>query len=91
MQIAGNGGGLQPSELARLESDVEQAALAVRRCIEEIQRHGAQVKDLERGLVDFPALRAGVEVCLCWHVGEDEIRYWHGLDDGYAGRRPLPL
>ena len=49
------------------------------------------VKDLDRGLVDFPAFRHGEEVLLCWQVGEDEIGYWHGVDDGFAGRKPLPL
>jgi hypothetical protein len=91
MQIAGNGGGLRTSELARLGADVDREAAAVRRCIEEIRAIGAQVKDLERGLVDFPALRAGVEVCLCWQVGEEAIGYWHHPEDGYAGRKPLPL
>jgi hypothetical protein len=90
-RIAGNGGGIQPSELAQLAAAVEREALEVARCIEGIRAHGAQVKDLDRGLVDFPALREGEEVCLCWQVGEDDIRYWHGLDEGFAGRKPLPL
>jgi hypothetical protein len=50
-----------------------------------------QVKDLDRGLVDFPALHDGEEVLLCWQVGEDEVAYWHGVDEGFAGRKPLPL
>ena len=47
------------------------------------------VKDLDRGLVDFPALRDGEEVLLCWQVGEGEVAYWHGLEEGFAGRKPL--
>jgi hypothetical protein len=90
-RIAGNGGGIQPSELAQLAAAVEREAVEVARCIEGIHARGAQVKDVDRGLVDFPALREGEEVCLCWQVGEDEIGYWHGLEEGYAGRKPLPL
>jgi hypothetical protein len=52
---------------------------------------GAVVKDPDTGLIDFPALRQGEEVCLCWRVGEDAIEYWHGLEEGFAGRKPLPL
>src|SRR6478735_4005297 len=47
--------------------------------------------DLDRGLVDFPALRQGEEVLLCWQVGEDTVAFWHGLDEGFAGRKPLPF
>ena len=47
------------------------------------------LRDLERGLVDFPAVRDGEEVYLCWIDGEPEIGFWHELDAGYAGRRPL--
>ncbi|MCX7866824.1 MAG: DUF2203 domain-containing protein [Limisphaera sp.] len=47
------------------------------------------VRDLDRGLVDFPSLREGREVFLCWEEGEPQIAYWHDLDAGYAGRQPL--
>jgi hypothetical protein len=90
-RIGGNGGGIEPAELAALDDEVRKAADAIAACIEEIQSLGAQVKDLDAGLIDFPALRRGEEVLLCWHLGEDEIRYWHGLEDGFAGRRPLPF
>jgi hypothetical protein len=90
-RIAGDGGGIQPSELARLAEAVEREAAEVARCIEGIHARGAQVKDLDRGLLDFPALRRGEEVCLCWQVGEEEIAYWHGVEEGFAGRKPLPL
>ena len=42
-------------------------------------------------LVDFPAVRGEEVVLLCWHVGEDEVAYWHGLEEGFAGRKPLPF
>jgi hypothetical protein len=51
---------------------------------------GVQLKDLERGLVDFPSLRDGRVVLLCWQVGEgDELEWWHDVDAGFAGRTPL--
>jgi hypothetical protein len=51
---------------------------------------GVQLKDLERGLVDFPSLREGRVVLLCWQVGEgDELEWWHDVDAGYGGRTPL--
>ena len=55
----------------------------------EFQRREIQVKDLGRGLVDFPALIDGREVFLCWEQDEDDIEFWHELDTGYAGRERL--
>jgi hypothetical protein len=89
--IAGNGGGLPPQELAEVQTEIEREAAEIARCIDGIQELGVLVKDLDSGLVDFPALREGLEVLLCWRLGEDEIRYWHGLEEGFAGRKELPL
>jgi hypothetical protein len=50
---------------------------------------GVQIKDVDKGLVDFPAWRDGREVFLCWHLGEDEVRFWHELETGFAGREEL--
>ncbi len=52
----------------------------------EFYRREIQIKDLDRGLIDFPALLAGREVFLCWEQSEDDIEFWHSLDTGYAGR-----
>ena len=90
-RIAGNGGGIQPAELAGATEDVERHAGAIARCIHEIAERGGQVKDLDSGLVDFPARRGDEDVLLCWQLGEDEVAHWHGADEGFAGRRPLPL
>jgi hypothetical protein len=89
--IARNGGGIQPSELAAATEAFEEAAAEVARCIQEIAEHGGQVKDLDQGLVDFPARRGDEEVLLCWRLGEDEVGHWHGAEEGFAGRRPLPF
>ena len=57
----------------------------------ELQELGLLVKDLDEGLVDFPALSGDEEVLLCWQLGEDEVAYWHTVDDGFAGRKHLPI
>jgi hypothetical protein len=88
-RIAGNGGDLQPSDLRELAETIQQEADAIAACAEEINAAGAQIKSLEEGLLDFPSVREGEEVLLCWKLGEDEIRYWHGVDEGFAGRQPL--
>jgi len=90
-RIAGNGGDLDPQEPAELDEQFERESQAVARAADALQRLGVLVKDLDRGLVDFPALRHGEEVLLCWQVGEPAIAYWHGVDEGFAGRKPLPL
>ncbi len=89
--IRGNGGGIPPATLAEAAAEVEREARELARVVDAIDELGVQVKDIDEGLVDFPALRDGETVLLCWKLGEDDIRYWHTVEDGYAGRRPLPL
>jgi hypothetical protein len=88
-RISGNGGDFDPQEPSELDEQLEREADAVAHAVDELQRLGVLVKDLDRGLVDFPALRDGEEVLLCWQVGEDEVAHWHGLEEGFAGRKPL--
>ena len=57
--------------------------------IELVRALGGEVKDIEQGLVDFPARRRGEDILLCWRLGEKTIGFWHGLESGYAGRRPI--
>ncbi|HLV81493.1 MAG TPA: DUF2203 domain-containing protein [Chthonomonadaceae bacterium] len=57
--------------------------------VAQIMEKGIEIKDLARGLVDFPHLRRGEEVYLCWLYGEEDILYWHTLEGGFAGRQPL--
>jgi hypothetical protein len=87
--ISGNGGDFDPQEPSEVEGQLEREAEAVARAVEELQGLGVLVKDLDRGLVDFPALRDGEEVLLCWQVGEEAVAHWHGLEEGFAGRKPL--
>jgi hypothetical protein len=88
-RIAGNGGDLPPSDLRDLAEAIQAEADAVAACAQEIDGAGAQIKSLEEGLLDFPSRRDGELVLLCWKLGEGEIEYWHGLDEGFAGRKPL--
>lgn len=90
-RIRGNGGGIPPAELAEAAAEVDRHARELARAVDDIVALGVEVKDLDEGLVDFPALRGGETVLLCWQLGEDEVGYWHSQEDGFAGRRPLPL
>lgn len=87
--ISGNGGGIQPAELGALHEEVEAAVVDLGRALEAVQELGVVVKDIDSGLVDFPSVREGEPVLLCWRLGEDDVRFWHGLEDGFAGRRPI--
>lgn len=90
-RIAGNGGDLDPQEPGELDEQFQRESHAVTQAAERLERLGVLVKDLASGLVDFPALHEGEEVLLCWQLGEDEVAHWHGVDEGFAGRKPLPF
>jgi hypothetical protein len=66
-----------------------EAAVTVSLAFESLEELDVLVRDVDRGIVDFPTLMDGREVYLCWHVGEPEIGHWHELESGFAGRRPL--
>jgi hypothetical protein len=88
-RIAGNGGDLPPSDLRELAATIQAEADAIAACAQQIGAAGAQIKSLEEGLLDFPSRRDGELVLLCWKLGEGEIAHWHGVDEGFAGRKPL--
>ena len=79
---AGNGGNPAMSKLVKSFDRLDDL-------LHRIQKTGVQVKDINTGLLDFPALRDGHEVCLCWRYGERQIEYWHEIDAGFAGRQPI--
>ena len=89
-RIAGNGGDMVPSDLHDLAETIQREADAISDCAEQINQAGAQVKSLEEGLLDFTAKRGEEDVLLCWKLGEDEIRFWHGTDEGFSARKRLP-
>jgi hypothetical protein len=72
---------------ARARRDSSGAAL--KEALDRIERAGALVKDLDIGLIDFLCLYRGREVCLCWKLGEDRIRFWHGMEEGFRGRKEI--
>src|SRR5580765_158232 len=88
-RIAGNGGDMQPSDLRELAETIQSEADSIAACAEEINAAGAQIKSLDEGLLDFPSRRGDNVVLLCWKLGEDDIQYWHGPEEGFAGRKPL--
>jgi len=68
---------------------VGEAFVELQHGIAEFDRRGIILRDLDTGLIDFPSIRDGQEIYLCWIDGEADIGFWHELDSGYAGRRPL--
>lgn len=66
-----------------------RALAEIQSLLAEFYRRDIQIKDLDRGLIDFPSIRDGREVFLCWEQAEEDVRFWHDLDAGYAGREPL--
>jgi hypothetical protein len=88
-RIAGNGGDMVPSDLREAQEAIEREAAAIADCADLINAAGAQIKSLEEGLLDFPSRRGDEDVLLCWKLGEDEIGYWHGADEGFAARKPV--
>ena len=79
---AGNGGN-------RALSDMVEDFEKLDTLIHQIQDIGAQIKDINTGLLDFSALKDGREVYLCWQYGEDDIQFWHEIEAGFAGRQPI--
>jgi hypothetical protein len=92
-RVAGNGGGLDPGLVGDLQERAAEAAADIAAIIGELEGLGVQVKDLDQGLIDFPARHPARDetVLLCWHLGEEDVGYWHGLEEGFAGRKPLPF
>jgi hypothetical protein len=67
----------------------EKAAAALKQAVGKILEFGCVVKDLDVGLIDFPTLYQGQEVYLCWKLGEAGIQFWHGVTEGFRGRKPI--
>jgi hypothetical protein len=67
----------------------DKSAAQLREALEGVQETGCVVKDLDMGLIDFPTLYRGREVYLCWKLGEGTIEFWHGVEEGFAGRKPI--
>ena len=88
-RIGSNGGGDIEKQLGLSRRTLEETTTLIKEKVEAIQNQGIHVKNIEQGLVDFPSLRDEREVYLCWHVGEEKIRFWHEVEAGFAGRQAL--
>ncbi|HYL37857.1 MAG TPA: DUF2203 domain-containing protein [Bryobacteraceae bacterium] len=84
-------GGVQVDHglLLELKNRRDSAVANLKEAIEKIQEFGCLVKDLDIGLIDFPTLLRGQEVYLCWKLGESAIQFWHGVQEGFRGRKPI--
>ena len=80
---------LSTQHLLRLRPSLRPLFAELTQLVEDIEQHGCQFKGLELGLVDFPARIGGEVAHLCWQYGESEIAFYHPLNEGFAGRRPL--
>ena len=82
-------GNLLEEEVHATQREAKRLTEEFDKLIAKINDLGCEIKDIEQGLVDFPALREGREVYLCWRLGEEEVAFWHELDAGFGGRQPL--
>ena len=86
---AASNGNLLEEEVHATQREAKRLTQEVDKLIARIHDLGCELKDIEQGLVDFPSLREGREVYLCWQLGEEQVAFWHELDVGFAGRQPL--
>ena len=84
-----NGGGSVVEQISNYSSELDDISKLVDENIQSIHEKGILVKSIEHALVDFPSIRKGREVYLCWHSGEEEIRYWHEINVGFSDRQEL--
>ena len=84
-----NGGGSADEQLATHRDNLDKTSRLIDERIQSIHELGVLVKSIQYGLVDFPSIREGREVYLCWRTGEMEIKFWHEVDVGFAGRQPI--
>jgi hypothetical protein len=92
--IGGNGGGYAASDLNAAQTELVGLVDVAAACVERLEEIGVVVKDLDAGLLDFPAWRPGpggrlAEVELCWQAGEATVSHWHAPGEGFAGRKPI--
>jgi hypothetical protein len=87
--VGSNGGNFEKPEVRKLRAELRQAADDLTASLDVFAGHGVQVKDPDTGLIYFPAEIDGRPALLCWRVGEERIGFWHTLEGGFAGRRPI--
>ncbi len=75
----------------KLQKEFEAQTDRLDRLVEELTKVGVELKDPGRGLLDFPGMFEGREICLCWRLGEETITHWHELESGFTGRKPVEM
>ena len=88
IRMAG-GSRVNPGPILATRARRDASTGALRELFEKIEQMGVLIKDLDIGLIDFLTRYQGREVCLCWKLGEERIRFWHGTDEGFTGRKPI--
>ena len=88
IRMAG-GSRVNPGPFLAMRARRDSSAAALKEVFETIEEMGVLIKDLDIGLIDFLTLYHGREVCLCWKLGEDRIRFWHGTEEGFPGRKAI--
>lgn len=78
-------------EYVTLKQKLNSAITKFYQSVDDLEKTGVVVKSIEQGLLDFPSKRFDEEVWLCWKYGEKEIKFWHGKDEGFMGRKPIPI
>jgi len=82
-------GDVYSDEVTQIENEFEKEVQALQAYLDELTGLGIEIKDFEKGLIDFWSLMDGREVYLCWMLGEEEVGHWHELDAGFSGRQSL--
>jgi hypothetical protein len=77
------------SEQQAVQTSLERAMHRLEDFVDELAEIGCELKDYQSGLIDFTGRHHGHDVCLCWKLGEDRVAYWHEIDAGFAGRKPV--
>lgn len=80
---------VEATALINMQTELDFLVKIINESLEVIEQSGAQPKDLDTGLIDFPAVIDGQPVLLCWKLGEEGIRFFHAYEEGFAGRKPL--
>jgi hypothetical protein len=88
IRMAG-GSRVNPSKMLALRARRDTSAAALKDALEQVEDTGAQIKDLDIGLIDFLSRFQDRDVCLCWKLGETGIHFWHGVEEGFRGRKPI--
>jgi len=88
IRMAG-GSRVNPGPILAARARRDTSATALKEIFERVEEMGVLIKDLDIGLIDFLTHYRGQQVCLCWKLGEDRIRFWHGMDEGFRGRKPI--